>query len=598
MENEKIITENNSENSQNINENNVEKVNYNTFSKNELIEEFEKLLLEKDILSKKNTFETIKAVFYKKQHDEIAELSKKFIDDGNEEKDFNYELDESDKKIKDLLNKYKTLRTNQLNKLEEQKEINYNQKLLIIDEINNLINTQESLNTTFEHFKNLQAKWKEITLLPQKKIKELWRAYNLAIDKFYDYIKINNELKNYDLKKNLEAKLELIENAKALNNEKNIIEAFKSLQHLHDEWREIGPVPLDQKEIIWEQFKEATSVINKKHAQYFKDLKAQQNENLIKKTKICERIEEINSSLQETQKLNEKLTNEVKSLQEKWRTIGMVDKKENDKIYERFKTATNIYFDKRKEHFNEIKEIQLENLSKKIKICEKAEELSVNNEWKETTKKIINLQKQWKEIGNVPRKDSDKTWKRFRKACDEFFKRKEENFKGKIEEQEENLNKKQEIIKTLLGFAKSDDPKKDIEILKEIQKQWNAIGYTPIKNKNEVNESFYSLINKAFDDIKIEKTKAELIKFELKIEAIISQSKSKFDNEKIKLQNQISKIKSEILQLENNIGFFAKGSNKYIDEINKNIEKKNQSVVLLNKKLNIIKNIEKKIKSN
>lgn len=595
MENEKIITENNSENSQNINENNVEKVNYNTFSKNELIEEFEKLLLEKDILSKKNTFETIKAVFYKKQHDEIAELSKKFIDDGNEEKDFNYELEESDKKIKDLLNKYKTLRTNQLNKLEEQKEINYNQKLLIIDEINNLINTQESLNTTFEHFKNLQAKWKEITLLPQKKIKELWSAYNLAIDKFYDYIKINNELKNYDLKKNLEAKLELIENAKALNNEKNIIEAFKSLQHLHDEWREIGPVPLDQKEIIWEQFKEATSVINKKHAQYFKDLKAQQNENLIKKTEICERIEEINSSLQETQKLNEKLTNEVKSLQEKWRTIGMVAKKENDKIYERFKTATNIYFDKRKEHFNEIKEIQLENLSKKIKICEKAEELSVNNEWKETTKKIINLQKQWKEIGNVPQKDSDKTWKRFRKACDEFFKRKEESFKGKIEEQEENLNKKQEIIKTLSGFAKSDDPKKDIEILKEIQKQWNAIGYTPIKNKNEVNESFYSLINKAFDDIKIEKTKAELIKFELKIEAIISQSKSKFDNEKIKLQNQISKIKSEILQLENNIGFFAKGSNKYIDEINKNIEKKNQSVVLLNKKLNIIKNIEKKI---
>ena len=447
MENEKIITENNSENSQNINENNVKKVNYNTFSKNELIEEFEKLLLEKDILSKKNTFETIKAVFYKKQHDEIAELSKKFIDDGNEEKDFNYELDESDKKIKDLLNKYKTLRTNQLNKLEEQKEINYSQKLLIIDEINNLINTQESLNTTFEHFKNLQAKWKEITLLPQKKIKELWSAYNLAIDKFYDYIKINNELKNYDLKKNLEAKLELIENAKALNNEKNIIEAFKSLQHLHDEWREIGPVPLDQKEIIWEQFKEATSVINKKHAQYFKDLKAQQNENLIKKTKICERIEEINSSLQETQKLNEKLTNEVKSLQEKWRTIGMVDKKENDKIYERFKTATNIYFDKRKEHFNEIKEIQLENLSKKIKICEKAEELSVNNEWKETTKKIINLQKQWKEIGNVPRKDSDKTWKRFRKACDEFFKSKKKVLKVKSKNKKKTLIKNKKLLK-------------------------------------------------------------------------------------------------------------------------------------------------------
>ena len=580
----------------NIEESNAEK-NYNNLSKEQLVKEFEKLLQEDDILKQKNNFEIIKAVFYKKQHDEIAELSKKFYEDEeNKDLEFNYELDKYDIRIKELLNIYKNKRSEQLKKLEEQKEINYRQKLIIINEIEKLINSQEILNVTFEKFRDLQNRWKEIKLIPQEKANELQSAYHLAVEKFYDYVKINNELRNYDLKKNLEAKQELIEKAKKLTDEKNIIEAFKTLQTYHEQWKEIGPVPKELREKVWEEFKEQTSIINKKHAQFFEDLKKQYQENLEQKTKICERIEEINNIEELTLKDWNKYTNEIKSLQEKWKTIGMVPKKNNDKIYERYKTAANLFFDKRKEFFKDIKEIQLQNLEKKIKICEKAEELSQSTDWKEATKKIINLQKQWKQIGQVPFRESNKIWKRFRKACDTFFANKEENFKGKIEEQEQNLVKKQELIKQLEQFKKSNELKTDIDSLKEFQKKWNEIGFVPVKAKQEINKQFYSLLNKAFDDIKLDAEKAELIKFEIKIESLLNDSKNKFDDEKIKLQNQISKTKNDILQLENNIGFFAVNNkqNKLIDEVKKNIEKTNKKLDLLNKKLKILKTIERK----
>ena len=600
MENKEInnVTIDSSEqNTVDLNKNDISGINYNELSKQQLVEKLDETLKAENILEQKSTVEIIKAAFYKKQHDEIAELSKYFAEqEENKDKEFNYELDESDKKIKELLNKYKNLRTEQLKKLEEQKEINYSQKLLIIDEINKLINTQEILNVTFEKFRELQNRWKEIKLIPQTKINELNSAYHLAVEKFYDYVKINNDLRNYDLKKNLEKKHEIIEKTKELTEAENIVEAFKILQTYHEKWKEIGPVPKDVREKTWEDFKELTSKINKKHAQYYEDLKKQYQENLAKKTEICEQIENINTIENLSQKDLIKYTNEIKALQEKWRTIGMVPKKDNDAIYERFKSASNLFFDNRKEYFKDIKEIQLQNLDKKIKLCEKAEEFAESNDWKEITKKIINLQKQWKEIGPVPRKDSDKIWKRFRAACNTFFTNKEQNFKGKIEEQEQNLVKKQDLIKELEKFKKTDDIKTDIEILKDFQQKWNSIGYVPVKEKQEINKKFYNTLNKAFDDIKLDTEKAELIKFELKIEALLSDSKDKFDDEKLKLQNQILKIKSDILQLENNIGFFATNdkNNKFINDVKKNIEKTNKKLDLLNKKLKTLKIAERK----
>ncbi len=600
MENTETSITNINQNTTNINEKNDNNtnVNYNELSKKQLVNELQNILKAKtDIIKQKTSVEIIKAVFYKKQHDDIAKLSEEFAkDEKNKDKEFNYELDEYDKKIKELLNKYKTLRSEQIKKLEELKEINYKQKLIIIDEINKLINSPEVLNVTFEKFHELQNRWKEIKLIPQNKINQLQSAYHLTIEKFYDYIKINNELRNYDLKKNLEAKQKIIEKTKKIIDSKDIIKAFKTLQTYHEQWKEIGPVPKDLREKIWDEFKDLTIIINKKHTQYFIDLKKQLQENLEQKTLICEKIEKINTIENPTQKEWTKNTNEIKLLQEKWKTIGIVPKKDNDSIYERFKTATNIFFEKRKEFLKNIKEQQKQNLNKKIELCEQVEELSKNTDWKETTKKIINIQKKWKNIGPVPHKDSDKIWKRFRAACDTFFANKEENFKQEIIKQEQNLIKKQEIIKQAENFKKTENTKDDIDKLKELQKKWNETGPVPIKEKLEINKKFYSILNKAFNDINLDNEKAELIKFELKIESILNNSKTKLDDEKIKLQNQISKTKNDILQLENNIGFFANTDkkNKFIIDVKNKIEKTKQTLNLLNKKLKILKTSENK----
>ncbi len=600
MENTETSITNINQNTTNINEKNDNNtnVNYNELSKKQLVNELQNILkTETDIIKQKTSVEIIKAVFYKKQHDDIAKLSEEFAkDEKNKDKEFNYELDEYDKKIKELLNKYKTLRSEQIKKLEELKEINYKQKLIIIDEINKLINSPEVLNVTFEKFHELQNRWKEIKLIPQNKINQLQSAYHLTIEKFYDYIKINNELRNYDLKKNLEAKQKIIEKTKKIIDSKDIIKAFKTLQTYHEQWKEIGPVPKDLREKIWDEFKNLTIIINKKHTQYFIDLKKQLQENLEQKTLICEKIEKINTIENPTQKEWTKNTNEIKLLQEKWKTIGIVPKKDNDSIYERFKTATNIFFEKRKEFLKNIKEQQKQNLNKKIELCEQVEELSKNTDWKETTKKIINIQKKWKNIGPVPHKDSDKIWKRFRAACDTFFANKEENFKQEIIKQEQNLIKKQEIIKQAENFKKTENTKDDIDKLKELQKKWNETGPVPIKEKLEINKKFYSILNKAFNDINLDNEKAELIKFELKIESILNNSKTKLDDEKIKLQNQISKTKNDILQLENNIGFFANTDkkNKFIIDVKNKIEKTKQTLNLLNKKLKILKTSENK----
>jgi hypothetical protein len=568
---------------------------YSVYDKNTLITKMNDLVRHQPVEKIKDHVEEIKVNYYKKYKAEKQEAYDKFIEEGGNAEEFKFSDDSSEETFKVIYNLYKDKRNEHSAQQEEKKKTNLKEKYEVIEAITELINKEESINKTFQEFRELQDKWRETGLVPQNDVKNLWESYHHAVEKFYDYIKINKELRDLDLKKNMEEKITLCEKAEALLLEDSITKAFKVLQDYHSTWREIGPVPRDHKEELWERFKAATTKINKKHQEFFENLKDQQVKNLEQKTALCEKIDEILAVELEKPQDWENKANEIIEIQKLWRTIGFAPKKDNNKIYQRFKDGCDLFFSRKRDFYKATKDVQKQNLQFKLDLCVQAEALKDSEEWKKTTEDFINLQKKWKTIGPVPKKHSEVLWKRFRTACDAFFDRKSEFFSTIDEKQEENLKLKLELIEKVKVFEKSDDEKASLQQLMAFQKEWSNIGHVPIQKKDEVMKAFREAIDEKMSTIKIASNDKNKANFKSKIETWASDNKSdKMYGERNKLITKIRDLENEIALYENNIGFFSnsKSAKSMIDDINRKIEKAKERIVLLKEKVKMLDDLD------
>lgn len=567
-------------------------VDYSKCSQIELVNALRDVLEESEVHDIKHEVETIRSVFYKNLNENIESVKKAFIEGGGAEEDFVVEIDPYENDIKDLLRKYRQIRIEINKRMEVEKEDNLKRKYDVIERIKGLINSEESINKTFNDFRDLQREWRETGLVPQSKMKNLWDTYHFHVENFYDYIKINRELRDLDLRKNLEIKIKLCENVEELLVEPSIIKAFNTLQKYHERWREVGPVPREQKDDIWERFKAATSKINKKHQELFETRKVEQKKNLEAKTALCEQVEEVSSSEVANFEEWDVKSKELVELQKVWRTIGFAPKKDNNKIYERFRNACDKFFDSKREFYAKNKELQQNNLQLKIDLCVQAESLKESAEWRKTTQDYINIQRKWKEIGPIPRKHSDSVWKRFRAACDSFFDKKSEHFSGMDNEQMDNLKKKEDLIEQVTNFESVDDVNENLNLLKGFQRQWTEVGHVPYKKKDEIQVRFREAINNVFDELKIDDEKRNLLKFRSKMNSYSESNRgqNKMRMERDKYMNKLKQLESDHILLENNIGFFAKSKNAegLIADIKNKIELSKQKIELLKDKVRVI----------
>lgn len=570
----------------------IEEVNWAEFAKDKIVEKLKELINNKPVTALKHYVDSAKIEFYKKHNEEISLVKAAFVESGEKEEDFSPKQDKLEEEFKQYLSIYRGKKQEYTVTIEKQRQANLVIKEEIVQKIKDLVNSTETMNTSFNEFKALQEKFNTLGEVPFKESKTLWSSYHTAVELFYDYVKINRELRDLDLKKNLKTKLEIIEKTEELIKSENILESHKSLQFLHDKWRETGPVPREQREELWKEFSEKSRVLNKKHQDYFETLKEQKVLNLKEKETLCEVIEEINLVIYDKLTDWNKKTEEITDIQTKWKEIGFTPKNTNNKIYKRFRDSCNVFFDRRKEFFGSIKNEQQINLQKKYDLCEKAEELQTSEDWKNTTDKLIQLQKQWKNTGPIPRKKSDMVWNRFRSACDKFFDNKDLAFAGKKEEEVENLKLKEIILVEIEAFKQSEIVDETIAQLKEFQNKWKEIGFVPIKNKNDIQSKFRGLINKHFDSLNVDGKKRDELRFISKLEDILEQSNSneKFNFEKDKVIKKMTQLKNDAVLLENNMGFFSnsKGAEALLGNVRKQIEDINNSVEQLKAKLKLI----------
>ncbi len=569
-----------------------EKIDYTKLSKEDLVEVLKDLLNNKPAGEIRSDIENIKSNYYKKQRAELEEIKKKFLNEGGQVEDFKVEENPVETELKELLNKYRELRNEYNKKLEEDKLVNLQEKYKIIDAIKDLVNSQESLNKTFHDFRELQNRWHEAGPIPQKNLKDLWESYHYQVEAFYDYIKINKELRDLDLKKNLEEKIKLCESAEELLLEPSVVEAFRRLQKLHDRWREVGPVPIDKRSEIWERFKETTSKINRKHQEYFVNLKQEQKKNYEEKLLLCEKAEEINNSELGNHKDWEEKSKKLIKLQKVWKSIGFAPKKYNTQVYERFRKACDEFFDKKRQYYSQNREEQQNNLQLKMELCIQAEALKDSTDWKKTTDDLIALQKKWKEIGPIPIKQSEKIWKRFRAACDVFFNNKSQYYSQIDTRYEENLELKNNLIKEIEEFEPTSAVEKNLESLKEFQRRWSEIGYVPLKDKNEIQDRYRQAINLKFDQLKLDENKKSLLKYRNRIENLAEKpnSSNRIRLEREKCFNKLKQLENDISLWENNIGFFTESENaeSMITDVNKKIENARNKIEQLKGKIHIL----------
>ena len=524
--------------------------------------------------------DVLKSVFYKK----VNELKE------NEGADFT----EDEAAFKELYAKYKECRQVYAEDMEKVKEENYAVKLQIIEELKALLEKTEDVNLTFPEFRELQNRWKSVDMVPQAKAKDLWDTYQHYVEKFYDYIKINNEFRDMDFKRNLEAKTALCERAEALENEQNIVVAFKELQKLHDEWKEIGPVAKEHRESIWERFKAVTSVINKKHQHYFEQMKEEQRKNLEAKTVLCEKAEVIAQTVPSESSDWNTLSKQMENLQAQWKNVGFAAKKENQKIYDRFREACDKFYNSKREYYANFKNVMQDNLKIKEQLCEQAEALMQSDDWKKATDQLISLQKQWKEVGPVARKQSDAVWKRFRAACDFFFENKAKHFDKVDEQYAGNLEQKLALIDEVKAYKVGETREDDITAMREFQNRWNAIGFVPFKDKEKIQKEFNAAMDAHFADIRSLESEKKLNKFRRMVAEVRNSGKGerglKIEREKLVLKYK--KMEQDIATLENNMGFFAKSKNadSMITDIQKKISFAKEELTRIEEKIKIIDN--------
>lgn len=540
----------------------------------------------------RNEVEALKQAYYKIHRSEVDELKKAFLTAGGEEKDFVAPEDETESKIKELLNVYKEKRAAILAEEERVKAANYALKLQLIDQLKALTESQEDFNKLYNDFKDIQQRWKEVKAVPQEHVSELWKNYQTYSEKFYDIIKINNQFRDYDFKKNLEMKTALCETVEKLQTEPDVISAFHQLQKLHQQWREIGPVAKELREDLWSRFKAASTIINKRHQEHFEGLKAKEQENLEAKTAICEQIENIDFPALKSFKDWEEKNKEVIALQDKWKTIGFAPKKSNVKIFERFRAACDVYFNRKSEFYKNIKDEMEKNLELKKVLCEKAEALKDSTDWKSTTEKMIALQKEWKTIGSVARKHSDAVWKRFISACDYFFEQKNKNVSSQKSVEQTNLAAKKALIEKINTIDEADHDEA-LAALKGYMTEWNTIGHVPFKEKDKIYKEYHEAVDKQFDRLKVDQNDRKMQTFRNSLSDMSNgeRGKGKLYGEREKLMRMYERMKNELQTYENNIGFLSissKGGGGLLKEMERKIDKLKDEMALIIKKIDAI----------
>lgn len=540
----------------------------------------------------RNEVEALKQAYYKIHRSEVDELKKAFLTAGGEEKDFVAPEDETESKIKELLNVYKEKRAAILAEEERVKAANYALKLQLIDQLKALTESQEDFNKLYNDFKDIQQRWKEVKAVPQEHVSELWKNYQTYSEMFYDIIKINNQFRDYDFKKNLEMKTALCETVEKLQTEPDVISAFHQLQKLHQQWREIGPVAKELREDLWSRFKAASTIINKRHQEHFEGLKAKEQENLEAKTAICEQIENIDFPALKSFKDWEEKNKEVIALQDKWKTIGFAPKKSNVKIFERFRAACDVYFNRKSEFYKNIKDEMEKNLALKKALCEKAEALKDSTDWKSTTEKMIALQKEWKTIGSVARKHSDAVWKRFISACDYFFEQKNKNASSQKSVEQTNLAAKKALIEKINTIDEADHDEA-LAALKGYMTEWNTIGHVPFKEKDKIYKEYHEAVDKQFDRLKVDQNDRKMQTFRNSLSDMSNgeRGKGKLYGEREKLMRMYERMKNELQTYENNIGFLSissKGGGGLLKEMERKIDKLKDEMALIIKKIDAI----------
>ena len=526
--------------------------------KEELVALFARMLEEQPVQSIRRDVEALKIAFYRIRRAEVEAARRRFVEEGGAEEDFAPSVDGAEIQLKEQFKEYRRRRDAFIANLEAEKEANLKVKQAIIEELKELVNSDETLNHTFNKFRELQQRWKDTGIVPQQHVKDLWETYNLHVENFYSFIKINKELRDLDLKKNYEQKVALCEQAEALVLEPSVVEVFHKLQKLHDEWRETGPVANEYKEVLWERFKAASSRINKQHQEHFETLKGEQVKNLELKTGLCVATEELSSQPLTTRKEWNRASDRLLEIQKTWKTIGFAPKKDNNRIYERFRTACDRFFEAKRQFYAGMKTEMEHNLQLKIEICEAAESLMNSEEWKKATDELIALQARWKQIGAVSRRHSDAVWKRFRAACDKFFERKASHFASVDGEHEENLQKKLALLAEMAG---ADVKAGGYEVIREFQRRWGEIGFVPIKQKDAIQKKYKAAVDELFNTLRGSERDRSMGRFREKVSSFKASGDRRLRSERERLYNKVRQLEQEIGLLENNIGFFAKSKN-------------------------------------
>ena len=555
-------------------------------TKEEVIERLQQLNQQEEPVNK-SILDSIKQTFYRLRNAEIENARKIFEENGGNPEEFVSSKDELEEQFKEIMSAIKEKRNAIKAEEEQEKQANLEKKLAIIERMKALTESSEEANKSYNEFKKLQTEWNEIKNVPASQINELWKSYQLYAEKFYDLIKLNNEFREYDFKKNQEIKLHLCEAAEKLAEEEDVISAFHQLQKLHQEFRETGPVAKEQREEIWARFKAASTIVNRRHQQHFESIKETEQHNLDEKTVICEIVESMEYDKMKTFQDWHDKTEEILALQAKWKTIGFAPQKMNTKIFERFRSACDEFFKRKSEHFKSLKVNMNENLEKKKQMCEKAESLKDSTDWKATADILTKLQKEWKEIGPVSKKHSETIWKRFVSACDYFYEQKNKAESSHKAVEVENLEKKKAIIASLTEFNGMEADQINAEAVRQLTKEWNAIGHVPFKEKDRIYKQYRTLVDSLFNKLNTSASQKKLKNFK----SNISNKENNIYREREKLVRAYENMKNEIQTYENNLGFLnstSKKGNGLVQEMNRKVEKLKADLDLILKKIEMI----------
>ena len=556
-----------------------------------LVELLEETVKNFDIQAIKDKVAAIRIHFNKLNKEDLENEMQQFLQGGGSEESFQHTEDPLEKRFNEAFGIFKANRVKMNEDLEKQKEDNLAQKQSILEELKGIIASDESLKKTYDDFRALQDRWKEIGPVPAAENSNLWNTYHFLVEQFFDKVRIGRELRDLDMKKNLESKIDLCEKAEELLDEKSMTKAFKALQKLHEDWKEIGPVPQEKKEEIWERFKAASDKINQIRREHYAKLEESQKANLEAKKALCEKAEELLNGEYTSVNAWQKKSDELSEIFGVWKTVGLASKKDNEDVWMRFKAAMDAFFQKKKEFFTEMKDKQTENLERKTQLCIEAEALMESSDWKTVTEQLKKIQEEWKTIGPVPKRHTDKIWKRFRAACDTFFNRKNEHFSGRRGEEEANLAAKRALLDEIKAYQLGPVRNENMEAIKAFQKRWIEIGHVPFRQKEAINKEYRESIDSLFDTMRRNQNEASTNEFREMMEGWKDDPAAgdRVRKESSKLQLRIQKLRDEIAVLENNIGFFSSSKNSELmrAEYEKKINQAKEDLKVLEEKLKI-----------